>query len=68
MIKIYLATVPEAPMKYWRQLLGPAMVSPHSYWVTKTSHERWAEVLPSAKVALWQRALASMTTERESYL
>ena len=50
-------------MKYWRQLLGPAMVSPHSYCVTKISHERWVEVLPKAKVALWQTALASMTTE-----
>ena len=50
-------------MKYWRQLLGPAMVSPHSYCVTKISHERWVEVWPKAKVALWQTALASMTTE-----
>ena len=63
MVLTYLATVPEAPTKYWRQLLGPARVSPQSYCVTKMSHERWVEVLPRAKVALWQRALASIITE-----
>ena len=55
--------MPEAPTKYWRQLLGPALVSPHSYCVTRMSHERCVDVLPSAKVALWHTELASITTE-----
>ena len=62
MCVVDLATVPEAPMKYWRQLLGPAMVSPHSYCVTRTSHERCVVVEPSVKVALWHTSLASSTT------
>ena len=57
--------MPEAPTKYWRQLLGPALVSPHSYCVTRMSHERCVDVLPSAKVALWHTELASITTETE---
>ena len=61
---VHLATVPEAPTKYWRQLLGPALVSPHSYCVTRMSHERCVDVLPSAKVALWHTELASITTEK----